>query len=925
MKRLTMNRVARARLKHNRRAYRSLAAGILLAVYLACAAALCIRGTLAAREEKMARRVGWADTILLASPGVTDEQLRASGLFDQLGHIAVTAMVGDTDVALGYYDEVAGQLMFRRLTEGRMPEKPGEIAAERSALDRLELESAAPGDTLTWTMHPLEGEAEQRTYTLVGILSEQSACMNAERWFYTAAGTVQLPAILTTPEEPPFPVGTPTIHRIMTDRPLVTLDRIQSWQDGLLHMSCHISRVTGQLTPYDRTAYDMRQQAGQAVLWLILGGALLLSACVGIASAMESMLARSTEDIGMLRAVGATRRQIRRLLGRDAWLLTLTALPLGVALGCLTAWLLARLMPEEMLFRPEPWLLLPVAAVSGLCVLLSSALPLHRASRQTPMGVLRDAGMLRRAHRFRSRKVFLAPRLIALRQLRLHPLRQAGSACMVALMLLCLMLMFAMTSLMDWSALGYQDAFMLSGGGGMTAEVEDDPFVQELVDNTGLTVNDLDQLRTLPLVSRVDTQLSTRVILQLPDITPDYFRTRYVPLRFANGYEASIAIRVTDGSLNTCYLDAREGGIDFPDEFHARDAELDAARHRALQRAVGAEQSMVPMTVIVATLDADSFSGSLVAGDVDPAALDSGREVLVYAPNLVARAVGDQGGMHQTNQYLDDEIDPAQWDVVLMNDYFSVGQTLPLMQLAGAPASSPTLTMSEDALSSYYGSLERRSLAPVVGGILKGHVGIGGIGFFSPCLITTDKGAAALGLRSNGVVSACVSLGSAPDAETEALLAQRIERIGNRCGMTFTNYLEARRQDRAYQLRILALFAGMAALFFAVSASMQVTGIARRIRADERMLGTLRAVGADERALMRCYRPAVLLAALLGLTLAAACCAAMHAAGIMVFQPWQYLAALPVAALNALCALAGVRSQLRRMTGRSIIENIKEL
>ena len=60
-----MNQVATANLKHNRKAYVSLAVGIFLAVYLACAAVLCVYGTLAAKEEQMARRVGRADTLLV--------------------------------------------------------------------------------------------------------------------------------------------------------------------------------------------------------------------------------------------------------------------------------------------------------------------------------------------------------------------------------------------------------------------------------------------------------------------------------------------------------------------------------------------------------------------------------------------------------------------------------------------------------------------------------------------------------------------------------------------------------------------------------------------------------------------------------------------------------------------------------------------
>ena len=58
----------------------------------------------------------------------------------------------DKTIYTGYYDETAKKLMGRKLKEGRMPEKAGEIAAERSALIRLDHENAAVGETLKLTM-----------------------------------------------------------------------------------------------------------------------------------------------------------------------------------------------------------------------------------------------------------------------------------------------------------------------------------------------------------------------------------------------------------------------------------------------------------------------------------------------------------------------------------------------------------------------------------------------------------------------------------------------------------------------------------------------------------------------------------------------------------------------------------------------------
>ena len=174
MKRLTLNRVAKANLRVNQKAYISLFAGILLAVYLATATCLCAWGTVRGHEEQMAEKVGWMDMFLIGDTGATDEQLRETGYFRQIGHVTVNATAEESQVCAGYYDETAEKLMNRRLRDGRMPEKAGEIAIEQSALIRLGLDKAVTGDTVTLRMHPVRGITEDKTFTITGILTEQT-------------------------------------------------------------------------------------------------------------------------------------------------------------------------------------------------------------------------------------------------------------------------------------------------------------------------------------------------------------------------------------------------------------------------------------------------------------------------------------------------------------------------------------------------------------------------------------------------------------------------------------------------------------------------------------------------------------------------------------------------------------------------------
>ena len=169
MKQLSINHISAASIRANRKTYLSLAVGIVLAVLLATVMTLCAFGLIKALERKAVQIVGWTDCILLDEPDITDESLRQSGLFDRIGHQFVAASVTDSNVYLGWLDEAGQDVLCRAPAEGRMPEQRGEIAIERSALERLRLESEI-GDTVTWTLLPVDGVPEERSCAMVGIL-----------------------------------------------------------------------------------------------------------------------------------------------------------------------------------------------------------------------------------------------------------------------------------------------------------------------------------------------------------------------------------------------------------------------------------------------------------------------------------------------------------------------------------------------------------------------------------------------------------------------------------------------------------------------------------------------------------------------------------------------------------------------------------
>ena len=130
-----------------------------------------------------------------------------------------------------------------------------------------------------------------------------------------------------------------------------------------------------------------------------MGMTLAFVAVFVIASSFAFSVALRRRELGLLRAVGATPRQVRRLVMREALLLGLAG---GVA-GALASlaggpllgrWIVSKgLAPESLTVTPDP-LSVPIGAgfmlVVGLC---GAWLAARRAARVRPAEALRDAAV----------------------------------------------------------------------------------------------------------------------------------------------------------------------------------------------------------------------------------------------------------------------------------------------------------------------------------------------------------------------------------------------------------------------------------------------------------------------------------------------------------------------------------------------------
>ena len=938
MKRLTMNQVAKASLKSNRKAYRSLMITVFLAVYLSTAASLCCYGTWLARQEKTAEKVGYIDCFIIGSPEVTDEQLHQSGLFSRIGHVYISAQIGDTGIYTGFYDEEGSSLLHRRCVQGRFPEKGGEIAIEQSALEMMRL-NLQIGDSVTWDMIPLHGISEKRTYTLTGILNEQTPYLDISDIHSSSEDAVAWPAALVSSQEPAYAVGNTQINRIMTYAPLVRFNQVDQFSmKGAVPFSVFaVSRSQGSATAWDPTMEDIGYAASQMSFWLILGFCLLLATCIGISSAMESILAQKTEEIAMLRAAGATRRQVRRLFGRDAWMIALSSLPVGAGAGILTAWAISLFSSDELLFGLDTWLILPILAVSASCVFIASRAPLRRASKQPPMGVLRDTGMLRKARKFKAKKQFAAPRLIASRQFFLHPFRQVGSAIMIALMLTGTfftveMGMGSLRSFEDQYDFSMSVSSWFSGGVLYFSEIEE---------QKKLTDQDIQQIAEIPEVDQINFVQTGEVNLMIRGDISSYLQDTFVAEEESfftdeNGKMTAQTVRypinvsLLFGSLDYLLLDSEP---EKDDSLIGGSSTTYSLYHRmkTIQQLVGTDGKPFPVEIIVIDPETDMVRNAVAEGTINMQKLDSGEEVLVYAPDqYVGRKRNNQPGESLYISTLKKETKyDVEWVAENHNDYFYPGQRLELLQLVDHDQTNIIYSDKKNN-DERYARMEQRNASVLVGAVLSGEMVLDTmLSSDSVSIMTTRSGARSLGLCLRNPMKITIKLKGPLDEATEDAIQKRLEQIAMRADMTVFNYLKYHRESHQKIMQFIALFVGIVVLFFVVSVAMQVGNISRQIRADQRMIGTLRAVGADSKAILSCYLLPILLGCVAGLALGTGMFMLVQRFGNQIFPVYYpeiiLLLFVLLSILCFFCCVIGVRARIKQLLRQSIVENIREL
>jgi putative ABC transport system permease protein len=117
----------------------------------------------------------------------------------------------------------------------------------------------------------------------------------------------------------------------------------------------------------------------------LLGFAVLIS-LFGIANTLTLSVVERTRESALLRALGITKRQLRRMLSLEAVVMALIGASVGLALGIAFGWAATRAISSEIVFSLPYGQILGFILLAGVAGVVAAVLPARRAAKASIVG-----------------------------------------------------------------------------------------------------------------------------------------------------------------------------------------------------------------------------------------------------------------------------------------------------------------------------------------------------------------------------------------------------------------------------------------------------------------------------------------------------------------------------------------------------------
>ena len=330
---------------------------------------------------------------MVAGISSSDEQLiERETKLDDAAYSETCGIVraGDEEVYLGSMDNRASELSHIKLSAGDWPKNKGEIAMEDVTLSNMGL-SAKPGDKINLDVTVYKNQIPttiKKQYTLSGIFKDKalrSAIMYSNGMLDTNTLLSVMPTILITKEAADDLKNDYSVQRNL----IFTLKDKNNAKDTMNTLS-----LDGKVLPNVIYFQNLEESWAQrdentTAEGIILSVLTMLFTLVGTINSFYITIQEREHQIGILRALGAKKSQIRAIVINEAVVISIIAIPIGIlcafGLSRVALNIVESLSAQAQIMQVNTSTLILCVSVSVTAVIAAALFPASKASHVSPI------------------------------------------------------------------------------------------------------------------------------------------------------------------------------------------------------------------------------------------------------------------------------------------------------------------------------------------------------------------------------------------------------------------------------------------------------------------------------------------------------------------------------------------------------------
>ena len=862
---LTVNTLAFGNLKNRKKQYTSLIIGIILAMMFSSAIPLLFSSMLTSVKEMECDLYGRQNGIYVDASNQLFAEAAGEKVVGDYGfaHVVGSVLTDDgTPYSVAYLDDKAYQLSNISFIEGSYPQNENEIAIEEATIAKMGLDVSV-GDSITLDFLVQDGsgylpETQEKTFVLSGIAKNKLSNIISSH----STVTDSIPSVFVSKDTQVEPGGKEKLvcyFNYYEENSIYTIgdtERYSKFSDFLDNNGGDI----GNWVHADSSNYSINSNNGiyaPTVFISAFVGVLLVASCLGIINAFSTNLNERRRQIGMLRTVGATKRQIIIIFGREAFIISLICVPVSIALSCLCVKVGFVILGDRFIFDANIWAIVACAVISVICVMLAALVPLIKAARVSPVQTVRNIEMTRKYVRkkIKSKKEFVPSKLIARRSLLFNGKTRAAASIILVITIIGSCYGFSLVEQMrenNWYP-KYE------------YELESYSWNDELINLSDLdnkfTYSDYSTVKSIPYVGDVYASRGCRAVINCGEYT-DYQKT----IVYSDGFSTVFEISSADvHSLTSENLDSVLSS-NLTEQFSA------------LRNYCG-NQDILPVCIVALdNRQIQELENCVVSGSIDTELLDSGEEVVVIAPQKIALNVEyddedpDSGyswgpdwndGVKDDKNYLKRADSDIQAGDEISLSIISDNSTSSEVDINSIVNTNTVIYTYDEELSqenaySDTSSWEKTDANVTVGAVVnelpdKFYENNSLLANTQVVILTTLSGMKNFYSGTN-FSNIDFNLNTECNDEIDADISNTLQNIiDKKDSCNFISYYIIIKDQQQTNSAVLILLTAIIILFMSISASIINNSLTAQIREGRRELGTLRAVGASARDLFGSY------------------------------------------------------------------------